>query len=277
MGDNLMPIGPFESSLLLLLAKNRNPESHVAGASVLNQSPESPRSSQDIDLFHDTLSALDEAMEKDVQVLREAGCEVTLSKTLETFRRAEVRKNENRTRIEWAVDSAFRFFPTQPDPLFGYRLSIWDAATNKVLAAAGRNVIRDYVDLLYLHEHTLSLGALVWAAAAKDAGLSPGFILEEMQRIQKYTASDYASLHLNIPVDPVALKKNWLQALVDAQHLFDAILNDEAPYGCFFLDAQGTPQTPTIKTLPHLKPHYGSVRGCWPRIADGEPGIGRQG
>jgi hypothetical protein len=109
---------------------------------------------------------------------------VELTKALETLRRADVRKGENRTRIEWTYDSAFRFFPAQQDPLLGYRLSVWDAATNKVLAAAGRNVIREYIDLLYLHEHTLSLGALVWATAAKDAGLSPGFILEEMKRVQ---------------------------------------------------------------------------------------------
>jgi hypothetical protein len=54
----------------------------------------------------------------------------------------------------------------------------------------------------------------------------------------------------------------WLEALSDARQLFDEVLNDDAPYGCFFLDATGTPQTPTMTTLTHLKPHMGSVRGC---------------
>jgi hypothetical protein len=48
-----MPLGPFEREVLRLLATNRNPDSYVGGATVLHQTPDSPRSSEDIDLFHD--------------------------------------------------------------------------------------------------------------------------------------------------------------------------------------------------------------------------------
>lgn len=34
-----MPIGAFEQEVLRLLAVNRNPDSYVAGATVLNQNP----------------------------------------------------------------------------------------------------------------------------------------------------------------------------------------------------------------------------------------------
>ncbi|HMO05249.1 MAG TPA: hypothetical protein PKC67_12350 [Kiritimatiellia bacterium] len=263
-----MPIGPFESGILLLLAKNRNPESHVAGATVLHQAPDSPRTSRDIDLFHDSVTALQVAVEQDVQVLKAAGYEVGLTKAFASFQRADVTRGGHHTRIEWAVDAAFRFFPAEPDPWCGYRLSLWDTAINKVLAAAGRHAIRDYIDLLYLDEKVLSLGALVWAAAAKDAGLSPGFMLEELQRIQRYTAADYAGVQLVKPPDPVAMKKQWLGALETARRLFDEVLNDEAPYGCLFLDDRGHPQTPSRETLAVLRPHFGGVRGCWPRVVD---------
>ena len=53
-----MPLGPFESEVLRLLARHRNPDSYVAGATVLHQSPKSPRSSQDVDLFHDDIVAV---------------------------------------------------------------------------------------------------------------------------------------------------------------------------------------------------------------------------
>jgi hypothetical protein len=49
-----MPLGAFEQKVLRLLAVNRNPGSDVAGATVLNQSPASPRISKDVDVFHDT-------------------------------------------------------------------------------------------------------------------------------------------------------------------------------------------------------------------------------
>lgn len=175
-----------------------------------------------------------------------------------------------KTKIEWVNDSAFRFFPTEPDSELGYRLHRWDAATNKILAAAGRVAIRDYVDVLHLHATALSLGALVWAAAGKDGGRSPGFILEEMQRVQRYPLEDYQRLILVTPPDPVALKKIWLQAMKEAKALNTLLLEIDAPYGCFFLNAKGEPQTLTKENLPGLHPHYGSLRGCWPRIMDEE-------
>jgi hypothetical protein len=62
-------------------------------------------------------------------------------------------------------DSAFRFFPVEPDTDLGDRLNFWDAAINKVLALAGRNEIRDYLDVIWLHEQHLQPGAVVWAAS----------------------------------------------------------------------------------------------------------------
>jgi hypothetical protein len=265
-----MPIGIFESEVLRLIAHNRSPESHVAGATVLNQNDDSPRISNDIDLFHDTEEVLKVAFQTDVETLKSAAYQVEVLRDLLTFKRAVVSKAHQRTKIEWVRDSAFRFFPTEPDPKLGYRLNLWDAATNKVLAAAGRAAIRDYTDLLHLHMNALSIGALVWAAAGKDGGLSPGFILEEMQRLQKYPPEEYDKLMLVVPCDPPALKKIWLAAMREAQELFDLLLDLDAPYGCFFLDEQGEPQTPTRETLATLRPHYGSLRGCWPRIVEEE-------
>lgn len=136
------------------------------------------------------------------------------------------------------------------------------------IPAAGRAEIRDYVDLLALHREHLSLGALVWAAAGKDAGLSPSFILGELSRVQRYPAEAYASLLLTEPADPVALKTISLTALREAGELFDNVLS-EVPPGCLFLDSAGVPRSPTVVTLPKLKPHFGSVRGSLTRIAGG--------
>src|SRR5262249_5029675 len=56
---------------------------------------------------------------------------------------------------------------------FGYVLHLADIATNKALAAAGRREPRDILDLLLIHERYLPLGAVAWAAIAKDSGFTP--------------------------------------------------------------------------------------------------------
>lgn len=48
-----MPIGDFDREVLRLLAANRNPDSFLGGAVILHRSAESPRRSEDVDVFHD--------------------------------------------------------------------------------------------------------------------------------------------------------------------------------------------------------------------------------
>jgi len=263
-----MPIGPFEKEILHTIAANRNPESFVGGATVLNQGDDSPRTSEDIDLFHDSEQALQQGVEQDERSLKEHGFEFDTLFSRPTFHRARVSKNGHATKMEWVQDAAFRFFPIEEDQSMGYRLNLWDAATNKVLAGVGRGVVRDYVDLIHLHTTQLSLGALIWASAGKDPGLNPEFIERELMRTHHYDQQTLESLKWSQPMDPVALKKQWLNALAEAKELNNVLLELDAPYGCFFLDKSGAPQTPTRETLPNLKPHFGSLRGCWPRIVE---------
>jgi hypothetical protein len=46
-----MPLAEFEREVLGLIARNRNPDSFIAGATVLHQSPTSPRPLRDVDVF----------------------------------------------------------------------------------------------------------------------------------------------------------------------------------------------------------------------------------
>lgn len=265
-----MPIGPFERDLLLLLSVNRNPDSYIGGATVFNRSADSPRTSEAIDLFHDSEEALRAGVSADLHTLKSTGYDVSMLIERPTFHRALVKKNGTSSKLEWVQDSAYRFFPIESDPLMGFRLHHLDAATNKVLAGVGRAVIRDYVDLIHLHTSSLPLGALIWAGSAKDPGLNPDFIRSQLSRTHHYDQEKYDSLKGFGSVDPVALKKQWIQALSEAERLFDLLLDLDAPLGCFFLDDQGVPQTPTRETFSDLHPHFGSVRGCWPRIVEEE-------
>ena len=173
-----MPVGEFESEVLRLLAAQRSPASYVGGATVLHQSPNSPRASKDVDLFHDEEEAVNAAAQADVQVLKGAGFQVEVQSPQPGFARAFVTRGAKQTKIEWVRDSAFRFFPIEPDPQLGWRLNFWDAATNKLLAFAGRMKLRDYLDVMFLHEQHLHLGALAWAAAGKDPGMNAEWIID---------------------------------------------------------------------------------------------------
>lgn len=263
-----MPLRPFEKSILRLLAAHRNPESFVAGATVLLRDEESHRRSQDIDVFHDTTESLATASKHDCKILEENGYHVTLDNVQETFRRAIVSNDQGTTKVEWVFDSAFRFFPVETDPELGYVLNFWDAATNKLLAMAGRGELRDYLDVLYLNRKHLTLGSLAWAASGKDAGYTPQFIIEEAQRLAHYPKMALEKIDSTRPVDLVDCKKQFRTACDAAFLFFNQLPAEEV--GCLYLNEQNIPVTPDPASpdFAKLRRHFGSVRGAWPVIRE---------
>jgi len=151
----------------------------------------------------------------------------------------------------------------------GWRLNFWDAATNKVLALVGRQKIRDYLDCLYLHEHHLHLGALAWAAAGKDPGLTPDLIIDWATRGNRFRPEDLSEVRLSRPVDLQLAKQIWLEAVAESRALVDKLPMHEL--GCLYLNAAGQPvcPDPAAPEFPKLTRHFGSVKGAWPRIAEG--------
>lgn len=256
-----MPLGEFEQQVLRLLAGNRRPDSYVAGATVYLRRADSPRQSQDIDVFHDSAESLETATDRDERVLLAEGYGIEWVDEQETYRRAVVSQGEAKTKIEWAYDSPFRFFPVQPDPELGYVLHPLDSATNKLLALAGRGELRDYLDVLFLDRQVLGLGALAWAACGKDNGYTPEFLLEEAQRLAHFPAARWASLRLREPVDPVECKQHWLQSLAAAKTLFPRLPISEI--GCLYMDEQGQAVVPKPgdADFARLRRHFGSFGG----------------
>ncbi len=132
-----MPVTPFQSDVLAVLAANRSEESHFAGGLVLNAAPESARYSNDFDIFQETAAEVTRASEADAASLRAAGFVVEPRWPWEnaaTFRKAIVTRGGESVEVDWAADSAFRFFPVERDPVLGWKLHLFDMATNKALA-----------------------------------------------------------------------------------------------------------------------------------------------
>ena len=262
-----MPLTPIHASLLTRIAANRNPDSYVAGATVLHLAPDSPRFSDDLDLFHDLEDSVARSAEADAAALRAAGYELSWLLRTPSFHRALVTAAGQQLKVEWAHDSAYRFFPVQRDDLCGYRLHDADAATNKVLALAGRSEVRDFVDVLHLHATYLSLGAMAWAACGKDPGYTPQFLLDYACRHVAYTQDDLDRLHLREPLDLRELKQRWLAAVDDARATVAALPAEEV--GSLYLGPDGLPRTPVATaSQPHrLTRHTGCVRGAWPTVS----------
>lgn len=231
----------------------------MAGATAINR--DGPRYSDDIDIFHDREERVATAADADVVLLNESGFSTRWLRREPGIHAALVAKGGVDTRLEWARDSDFRFFRTVPDDLFGYRLHMFDLATNKALAAGGRREPRDVLDLITIHERHIRLGAVIWAAVGKDAGYSPESLIAEIRRNARYRADDYADLALAKPVDAGAVARRLREILDEADAFVRAM--PVGREGLAFLQ-DGAPAQPDPDNLDAYEPLAGSRRGHWP-------------
>jgi len=265
-----MPLTALQKDILTVLAENRSEESHFAGGIVLNVADDSARFSHDFDIFHELAEEVTRASNRDVESLRTAGFQVeTPSRQNEwnentTFRKAKVRRGGESVEIDWAADSAFRFFPIERDPMLGWRLHLFDVATNKALALSARTETRDYVDIVELHK-TFPLAAICWAACGKDPGFTPLSLLKMMKRFARVSPTELDKIKARA-LDPVKLKMAWIEMsdTAEAEMIRLADEQPDLPIGVAFVDAAGKPGW--IGNDPTLKPHAPSVRGCWPTV-----------
>ena len=270
-----MPLTALQKDILAVLAGHRSEESHFTGGIVLNVADDSARYSHDFVIFHELAEEVTRASNSDAANLRRAGFQVeTPSRCGEwekeaTFRKAKVSRASETAEIDWAADSAFRFFPIERDPLLGWRLHLFDIATNKALALSARTETRDYVDIVELHK-TFPLPAICWAACGKDPGFSPLSLLKMMRRFAKISPTELDKIKARA-LDPMALKTAWIE-MSDAAEAEMIRLADERtdlPIGVAFVDAAGKPAW--IGNDATLRLHAPSVRGCWPTVHGLQP------
>lgn len=254
-----MPLGKLQSAVLRTLASRRSPDSYVAGGAAINR--DGPRFSADIDIFHDSDERLAAIAEEDGAILHNAGFSVTWLPSRGVKRTAVVEGLGETTQLEWVADADFRFFPVQPDPLFGYVLHPADLATNKAAAAADRRVPRDVVDLVTIHQRILPLGAVVAAAVGRFPGMTPEEMLADIRRHGTFTADEFQALAADVPLEPRQLHKQIKAMLADAD-VFVARLPSDA-VGFLFLD-HGKPVQPDPAALDRYQRHAGARRGHWP-------------
>jgi hypothetical protein len=266
-----MPLTKIQKEILALLAGNRSEDSHFAGGLVLNVGDESARYSHDFDIFHEAKEEVARASDADIATLREAGFAIEYAtKTWDApanFRKAKITRGDEFMEIDWAADSAVRYFPIEQDALLGWRLHLFDMATNKALALCARTETRDYVDIVELDAH-FPLEAICWAACGKDPGFSPLFLLKMMRRFAKIDPVTLDEIKAR-ELDPIDLKRKWIDMSDRAEAAMERVANQQPdlPIGIAFLDQNNTPRW--FEHSPDLMQHPPTVRGCLPQLADG--------
>ena len=254
-----MPLSKIQADILNLLASHRDPESYVAGSTPLNHN--AARFSSDIDVFHDQEVHVKRAAQEDSELLSSNGYTIQWIRRDPMFQAAFAKRGGETTKLEWVMDSDFRFFPTIKDATFGYILHPVDLATNKVAAAYGRREPRDIVDLLTAHDRIVPLGAAIWASAGKALGFTPEGIINEIRRLARYRAEDFESLPSDPPVDPAATMIRLRALLEQAEEFVLRMPTDKV--GLLFLEGTNVVQ-PDPDHLDKYQTHAGQRRGHWP-------------
>ena len=219
------------------------------------------------------------AWESDKELLIENGYSVDVLRILASFVEAVVKKEGNIVLMQWAQDSAYRFFPLIEDETFGLTLHPFDLATNKVLAMAGRLEARDWIDVINCHHRIQNLAYLFWAACGKDPGFSPVSLLNETKRSSRYSAEEISQLSFSGPApDAAALGKQWHEMQKEAEEIIELLPAKEAG-NCVLDDKanlfRGGPEilTDALKTNA-VRFHRGTLRGAFPKILDPPSQVG---
>lgn len=264
-----MPLTEHQAELARLLSQNRTFDSYLAGGGAILIDPETTRFSRDLDYFHDSETRVAEAFAADRELLEANGYSLDVDLNRPGYIRAIVRREQaamtEATRVEWAHDSSWRFMPTIRDEQVGFVLHPVDLAVNKVLALAGRDEARDVVDTLHFHERLLPLGALCWAACGKDPGFTPLSLLELLRRRGRVRPEDLERLALAEPLDLLALKGAWLDALEGVEPFVASRPHGEI--GCLYYSASRKAFVDP-RNASDAVPHFGRPGGILPRVAD---------
>jgi hypothetical protein len=268
-----MALTEFQRRVCRLIAKNRidQGESYVAGGVALNTLTGASRVSRDIDLFHDTPTALQATWTADRTRLEAEGLSVQVIRERPSFVEARVWRGQDDVLMQWAQDSAFRFFPLVSHEELGLTLHPFDLATNKVLALVGRLEVRDWIDVITCHDRIQPLGYLAWASSGKDPGFGPASILEQAGRSTRYSDDEVRSLSFEgAPPDAAALSRAWHTMLREARDILDRLPSDKvgtcvlAESGDLFRG--GTAELAEALSGGRIRFHPGRIKGAYPAL-----------
>lgn len=263
-----MPLDDLQKAVLKVLLTRRTPKSVFAGGAVLHR--HGFRLSDDQDIFHSADTDIFTIAEDDLAALRQHGFTVEKTRLHEGLCEAVVGDEEyGFTKVQWVQAGSWAFFGPVADPDYGWRLHMADLAVNKVLAAGGRRQVRDYVDLVLIHQHIMPLWHAIWAAPGKDESWSPGSLVEKIAMTNAFRQKDIdAEILSTTPLSAAGIGATIRSALDEARDVFERL--PDAFAGNLFVDANGNlvNDVEAVLSGAGVKALQAQHDGAWPSGPD---------
>jgi len=262
-----VPLTGFQAQVLAALAEGRGRDSYLAGGAALHLGSEGERYSADLDFFHTTANAANDAFDRDANALKHMGWTVVVDAQFPGFVKARVSDARDTTEIDWSHESAWRFLPLVALDGGGVMLHPIDLAINKLVALAHRREPRDLVDAIFADRHILPFPALVWAVVEKNPGLNPAAYLEQFRR-RTVTPEDAAFLRFVGTYDVADAARHFRTMVSDTDEFIADNLQREP--GALFRDTRsGAFFLPgTTDDWAHTREHRGALGGVVPQLTD---------
>lgn len=212
---------PGQQNILRLLG--RLPDiSHfyLTGGTALAEFYLGHRRSYDLDLFTVQETLIRPVSLQAEQYLQEQGWPVRVTRRFATFVEMVVTVEGEDVRLDFALDTPFRFSSPEPS-VYGVPINdLQDLTAEKVLAYYGRTEMRDAVDLYFLLRQS-SPETLMDLAAQKDRGFDRYWFAVALQKAEMFP--DHLAqwpVEMLQPFDPRDLKARFLAL---AQQIMDSL------------------------------------------------------
>ena len=203
-------LSDIQKSFLRLFASLPDHERfYLTGGTALAEYYLGHRLSYDLDLFTSEADLIIPFSYRVEQAAQATGMEVAVVRRFASLVEFQVTLGEDRLKVDLALDSPFRFAPTELSDTGVWVNDFQDIQTDKTLAFFGRAEPRDAVDLYFLLQKT-TFEKLAELARQKDTGFDLYWFAVALNRTAKFPDElERWPIKMVIDFDPVELKRTF--------------------------------------------------------------------
>jgi hypothetical protein len=200
----------FQNSFLHMFASLPDQERfYLTGGTALSEYYLGHRLSYDLDLFTNEADLIVPFSYRVEQAAQAIGMQITVVRRFASFVEFQVSQGEDELKIDLALDSPFRFAPTELSDTGVWVNDYQDIQADKTLAFFGRAEPRDAIDLYFLLQRT-GFETLAELAQQKDTGFDLYWFAVALNRTAKYPDEiERWPVKMLVDCDPVSLKLSF--------------------------------------------------------------------
>ena len=182
---------------------------YLTGGTALAEYYLGHRLSDDLDLFTSEAGLIVPFSYRVEQAAQAAGMEIAVVRRFASFVEFQVNQGEDKLKVDLALESPFRFAPTELSDTGVWVNDFQDIQTDKILAFFGRAEPRDAIDLYFLLQKT-SFAELAELARQKDTGFDLYWFAIALNRTAAFPDEiERWPVRMLVACDPLALKRSF--------------------------------------------------------------------